>query len=120
MDGQLVQVCLPSHFLPELVFPVENLSPEVAELRALVHRLQAENHEFRQQAGYWKSRHCDNLKCINALERKAEPIPMVFGHCWLSESLLFPTTRLSSAGEKGGLVQPLRRCPASRRPMNWF
>ena len=47
MDGQLVQVCLPSHFLPELVFPVENLSPEVAELRALVHRLQAENHEFR-------------------------------------------------------------------------
>jgi hypothetical protein len=24
--------------------PVENLSPEVAELRALVHRLQAENH----------------------------------------------------------------------------
>jgi hypothetical protein len=44
----------------------------------LVHRLQAENHEFRQQAGYWKSRHCDNLKCINALERKAEPIPMVF------------------------------------------
>jgi hypothetical protein len=78
MDGQLVQVCLPSHFLPELVFPVENLSPEVAELRALVHRLQAENHEFRQQAGYWKSRHCDNLKCINALERKGVPIPMVF------------------------------------------
>ena len=58
MDGQLVQVCLPSHFLPELVFPVENLSPEVAELALrLVHRLQAENHEFRQQAGYWKSPH---------------------------------------------------------------
>jgi hypothetical protein len=47
MDGQLVQVSLPSHFLPELASLVENLSPEVAELRALVHRLQAENHEFR-------------------------------------------------------------------------
>ncbi len=44
MDGQLVQVCLPSHFLPELASPVDNLSPEVGELRALVHRLQAENH----------------------------------------------------------------------------
>ena len=52
MDGQLVQVSLPSHFPLELASPVENLSPEVAELRALVHRLQAENHEFRQQAGY--------------------------------------------------------------------
>ena len=57
---------------------MENLSPEVAELRALVHRLQAENHEFRQQAGYWKSCHRDNLKRINALERKVEPTPMVF------------------------------------------
>src|SRR5208283_4790117 len=43
MDGQLAQVCLPSHFLPELVSPVENSSPEVVELRAEVHRLQAEN-----------------------------------------------------------------------------
>jgi hypothetical protein len=57
---------------------VENLSPEVAELRALVHRLQAENHEFRQQAGYWNSRHRDILKRINALGRKVEPTPMVF------------------------------------------
>ena len=31
MDGQLAQVCLPSHFLPELDSPVENSSPEVAE-----------------------------------------------------------------------------------------
>jgi hypothetical protein len=78
MDGQLVQVCLPSHFLPELASPVVNLSPEVDELCALVHRLQAENHEFRQQAGYWKSRHRDNLKRINTLERKIEPTPVVF------------------------------------------
>jgi hypothetical protein len=51
MDGQLVQVSFPSHCLPELTSPVENLSLEVDELRALVHRLRAENHEFRQQAG---------------------------------------------------------------------
>jgi hypothetical protein len=57
---------------------VENLSPKVAELRALVHRLQAENHEFRQQAGYRKSRHRHNVKRINVLERKIEPTPMVF------------------------------------------
>jgi len=61
-----------------LASPVENLSPEVDELRGEVHRLQAENHEFRQQAGHWKSRHRDNLKCINAFERKVEPTPMVF------------------------------------------
>ena len=62
----------------KLASPVENLSPEMDELRALVHRLQAENHEFRQQAGYRKSRNRDNLKRINALEMKCEPIPMVF------------------------------------------
>jgi len=67
MDGQLVQVSLPSHFPLELASPVENLSPEVAELRALVHRLQAENHEFRQQAGYRKSRYRHNIKRINEL-----------------------------------------------------
>ena len=78
MDGQLVHVCLPRHFLPQLASPVENLSPEVDELRALVHGLRADNHEFRQQAGYWKSRHRDNMKRINALERKVEPKPMVF------------------------------------------
>jgi hypothetical protein len=57
---------------------VDNLSPEVAELRVLVHRLQAENHSFRQQAGYRKSRHRHNIKRINVLELKGEPIPMVF------------------------------------------
>jgi len=66
MDGQVAQVCLPSHFLLELVSPVENSSPEVAELRAEVHRLQAENLKLRQQAGYWKSRHRDALNRITA------------------------------------------------------
>ncbi len=36
MDDQLAQVCLPSHLLPEFDSPVENSSPEVAELRAPV------------------------------------------------------------------------------------
>src|SRR5271157_3759848 len=74
MVGQLAQVCLPSHFLPELVSPVENSSPEVAELRAEVHRLQAENLKLRQEAGYWKSRHRDALKRITALEKKVEQL----------------------------------------------
>ena len=77
---------------PELASPVANSSPEMDELRALAHRLQAENHQFRQQAGYRSSRYRDNLKLINTLERKVEPTPMVFGHCWLPESLLFSTT----------------------------
>src|SRR5271157_5293023 len=74
MVGQLAQVCLPSHFLPELVSPVENSSPEVAELRAEVHRLQAENLKLRQEAGYWKSRHRDALNRITALEKKVEQL----------------------------------------------
>ena len=78
MDGQLVHVCLPSHFLPQLASPVENSSPEVDELRALVHRLRADNHEFRQQAGYWNRRNRHNMKHINMLELKIEPTPVVF------------------------------------------
>jgi transposase len=53
---------------------VENSSPEVAELRAEVHRLQAENLKLRQEAGYWKSRHRDALKRITALEKKVEQL----------------------------------------------
>ncbi|MBV8311963.1 MAG: hypothetical protein JO344_16395 [Planctomycetaceae bacterium] len=54
------------------------MSPEVDELRAEVHRLQAENHDFRQQAGYWNSRHRDNLNRVNVLELKVGPTPRVF------------------------------------------
>ncbi len=93
---------------PELASPVESLGPEVDELRALAHRLQAENHQFRQQAGYRSSRHRNNLKRINTLERK------VCGHCCLpepllfSESLLFPTKRPFSTGEKLVLYELVR------------
>ena len=47
---------------------------EVADLRAEVERLQRENLEFRQQAGYWKSRHRDALQRITELEQKVEQL----------------------------------------------
>src|SRR5271166_2385036 len=70
MSGQLVQVCCPSGSSPELIDPVENSSREAVELRAEVERLQRENLEFRQQVGYWQSRHRDALKRIASLEQK--------------------------------------------------
>src|SRR5271166_3288280 len=74
MNGQLVQVCCPSGSSPELIDPVENSSREVVELRAEVERLRRENLEFRQQVGYWKSRHRDALLRIAALEQKVEQL----------------------------------------------
>ena len=68
MIDQLVQVCCPSDSSPELIDPVENSSREVVELRAEVERLKRENLEFRQQVGYWMSRHRDALKRIAALD----------------------------------------------------
>ena len=70
MSGQLVQVCCPSGSSPELIDPVENSSREVVELRAEVERLRRENLEFRQQVGYWQSRHRDALLRNAALEQK--------------------------------------------------
>src|SRR5208283_419288 len=74
MIGQLVQVCCSSGSSPELIDPVENSSREVVELRAEVERLRRENLEFRQQVGYWKSRHRDALLRIAALEQKIEQL----------------------------------------------
>jgi cell division protein FtsB len=74
MDGQLVQVCLPSNSVTELIASVAALRQEFAELRATNQRLERENLEFRQQAGYWKSRHNDSLQRIAALERKLEQL----------------------------------------------
>jgi transposase len=45
---------------------------EVAELRAEVARLQRENYELRQQAGYWKSIHARTLERFAALEQEIE------------------------------------------------
>src|SRR5271157_1543258 len=74
MNGQLVQICCPSGSSPELIDPVENSSREVVELRAEVERLRRENLEFRQQVGYWKSRHRDALLRIAALEQEIEQL----------------------------------------------
>jgi transposase len=74
MNGQLIQVCRPSNSSSELIAWVATLRQEVADLRAEVERLKRENLEFRQQAGYWKSRHRDALQRTAELERKVEQL----------------------------------------------
>ena len=74
MNGQLVQVCRPSNSSWELIALVVTLRQEVAGLRAEVERLKRENLEFRQQAGYWKSRHRDALQRTTELEQKVEQL----------------------------------------------
>ena len=61
MDGQLVQVCCPSDSFSESIALVAIPRQEWVELCAEVQRLERENLEFRQQVGYWKSRHRDAL-----------------------------------------------------------
>jgi transposase len=53
---------------------MEDWRREFDELRARVHRLERENLELRQQAGYWKSRHRDALDRVTALEQKVEQL----------------------------------------------
>jgi transposase len=74
MNGQLVPFCRPSHSSWELITLVAALRQEVADLRAELERLKRENLEFRQQAGYWKSRHRDALQRITELEQNVEQL----------------------------------------------
>jgi transposase len=74
MDNQLVQPCRPSDFSAELIALVEDLRRQVSELHAKADRLERENLEFRQQVGYWKSRHRDALGRITTLEEKVEQL----------------------------------------------
>ena len=62
----------PSDSSTELVALVEDLRRQVSALHAKVERWERENLEFRQQAGYWKSRHRDALDRVAALEQKVE------------------------------------------------
>src|SRR5690242_16358359 len=52
---------VPSDSSTALRARVEDLRREVGQLHAKVERLERENLELRQQAGYWKSRHRDAL-----------------------------------------------------------
>src|SRR5271156_2653901 len=74
MNGQLLQVCRPIGSFSELMILVPTLRQEVADLGAEVQRLQRENLELRQQAGYWKSRHRDGQQRITELEQKVEQL----------------------------------------------
>ena len=51
---------------------VVRLLAEVDQLRAELATLRRENLEFRQQAGYWRSRHTDAVRRIAALEQENE------------------------------------------------
>jgi transposase len=64
----------PSDSPTELMALVEDLRRQVSELHANVERLQRENLEVRQQAGYWKSRHRDALDRLSASEQKVEQL----------------------------------------------
>ena len=72
MDGVLLE--RPRSFVPEtdLVALVMHLRQEVTQLRAEVGRLQRENLELRQQAGYWRGMHAQALKRIAVLEQETE------------------------------------------------
>ena len=72
MDGQLTQIFCPQRSSTKWVTLVEDLRQDVAALRDRVDHLERENLEFRQQAGYWKSRHRDALLRIAELEQQIE------------------------------------------------
>jgi transposase len=74
MNGRLLQVCRPSNSSLALIASVAALRQDVVDLRAEVDRLTREDLEFRQQAGYWKSRHRDALRRITELEQDVEQL----------------------------------------------
>jgi transposase len=64
----------PNASLSEPLALIEDLRRGFDELRARVHRLERENLELRQQAGYWKSRHRDALDRVTALEQTVQQL----------------------------------------------
>jgi transposase len=64
----------PSDSSTALMVLVEDLCRQVSQLHVKVDRLERENLELRQQAGYWKSRHRDALDRVSALEQKVEQL----------------------------------------------
>jgi transposase len=74
MDVQLSHIHCPEYPATELVVLVERLRRDVAVLCDRVHHLERENFQFRQQAGYWQSRHRDAVHRIGELEQKVEQL----------------------------------------------
>src|SRR3954466_7251176 len=64
----------PSDSSTALIALVQDLRRQVSAFHAKVDRLERENLELRQQAGYWKSRHRDALARVSALEQKVEQL----------------------------------------------
>src|SRR3954463_10494608 len=64
----------PSDSSTTLMALVEDLGRQLSLLHAKVDRLERDNLELRQQAGYWKSRHRDALDRVAALEQKVEQL----------------------------------------------
>jgi transposase len=74
MDGVLLTSLEAGPADANLAALVTRLVAEVDQLRVEVARLQRENLELRQQAGYWQSRHADALRRIAALEQENEQL----------------------------------------------
>jgi transposase len=64
----------PSDSTTELMALVQDLRREMSQLHAKVDRLERENLELRQQAGYWKYRHRDALDRVSAWEQRVEQL----------------------------------------------
>jgi transposase len=74
MDGVLLSPLEAGTAGADLTALVTRLLAEVDQLRAEVGGLRHENLEWRQQAGYWRSRHADAVRRIAALEQENEQL----------------------------------------------
>src|SRR5688500_4064374 len=74
MDGVLLTSLEAGPANADLAPLVARLLAEVDQLRADVATLRRENLEWRQQAGYWQSRHTDAVRRIAALEQENEQL----------------------------------------------
>src|ERR1700693_960417 len=74
MEDLLLDPCLDIDVRPSVAQEFALFRQELAELRAEVTVLRRENLEWRQQAGYWQSRHADAVRRIAALEQANEQL----------------------------------------------
>src|SRR6202011_4506943 len=74
MDGVLLAPLESGPADADLAVLVTRLLAEVDQLRAEVAGLRRGNLEFRQQVGYWRSRHADAVRRVAALEQENEQL----------------------------------------------